>query len=363
MLAYWIALNGIKGLGPTRINALIGEFKNPKAVFDASPRDLCSISGINQDIASRLSDSALFDEATRQIDTATTMGAHILTLDDARYPRMLKEIFAPPPVIYALGDLETFTIETMAMVGTRHPTTYGKSVAAKLSEELCAEHIALASGLASGIDTIVHETCIAKNGKTIAVLGCGIDIVYPAHNRALMAKIPEFGVLVSEFPFGTRPESFNFPRRNRIISGLSKGTCVIEAGERSGALITSSFALAQSRDVFAVPGSIFSPLSAGPHNLIRQGAVPVTCGADIVQMLRPETHVLRLREESLPLRPTQFFSESEMTIMKHLSSQPVHIAALTELSGHSVSNLLGLLLNLELRNALRQLPGQHYVAI
>jgi DNA processing protein len=364
----WIALNSVKGLGPVRIKHLIDYYGSAEEVFRRSGDELVREGIIPAACIAGLFGKELRSEAESQAVLAEKKGVEVFTLASPGYPPYLKEIFAPPPVLFVRGDVSVFTLPCIAIVGTRSPTAYGRAVTRSLTGELVGQGLAIASGLARGIDTIAHETCLERGGRTIAVLGCGIDIIYPSDNTVLSQKICNTGVLISEFPMGTRPEAYNFPRRNRIISGLSAGVLVVEGGEKSGGLITASYALQQGRDVFAVPGPITSPQSVGTFNLIREGAIPARSGAEIADALslfgklrhkKPEAGVIPGGGDgSIQL---SLLSESERNIYETLSETPRRMDELSALAGRPVMQLFDALLMLELKGLVRQLSGQLYI--
>ena len=273
-----------------------------------------------------------------------------------------------PPVLYVQGSCESFRAHAIAVVGTRRCTLYGKNVTAALVKELVENRIAIVSGLANGIDTVAHRACLDNKGTTIAVFGCGLDICYPPDNKQLLKQILETGAAVSEFPLGTPPEHYNFPRRNRIISGLSKGVLVIEAPEKSGSLITANYALQQGRDVFAVPGSIFSPASMGPFALLKNGAIPVKSAKDIIESFQFMVHSANGRTQqsdiacstAIPI-PIDLMTKPEHVVFDICSEVPQRIDMLAEKTGTPVSELFDILLSLELKGMLQQIAGQQYI--
>lgn len=364
MCESWIALNNISGLGPVRIGQLLKHFGTPEEVF-RTPVDLLRKQGfIPESCIRHLKDDSLFSNAQKQLEKCRRSDVKVVTLDDDQYPMYLKEIFAPPPVLYVKGDLSVFSHHAFAVVGTRSPTTYGKQITHRITGDISAG-LVIVSGLAKGIDTVAHESCLANGGKTIAVLGCGIDRIYPKDNESLAEKICGHGALISEFPLGAAPEAFNFPRRNRIISGLSCGVLVVEAGKKSGALITAHYALQQGRDIFAVPGPVTSPMSIGTLNLLKQGATPVGSAHDILEnisglsvkpLLKPVT-------ETAPSASTEVLSSEEQQILNTLSEKPVRIDELSDQSGLAVCDLFNILLNLELKGFVDQISGQQFKRI
>ncbi|MBD3346465.1 MAG: DNA-protecting protein DprA [Chitinivibrionales bacterium] len=359
----WIALNSVKGLGPVRIKNLLEKYGSPEHVFKTSQTQLQQETGLSKAIASQIHNPNLFAEAEKQVELSRRLDVTILTLDNDDYPPLLKEIFAPPPVLYVKGSPDAFTHHAVGVVGTRRASQYGKNATSHIVKGLVRSNLVIVSGLALGIDTTAHQTCLENNGKTVAVFGCGLDTIYPATNRKLAERILENGALVSEFPLGSSPESFNFPRRNRIISGLSAGVLVVEAGEKSGGLITAHYALQQGRDVFAVAGSIFSPQSVGTHKLIKSGAVPVRNAREIVETIQAIDHLKtpHFVEAPKPKVALELLSEKEKKVFEMLSSLPQRIDQLTEKTGLALTDLLGLLLNMELKGLIQQVSGQQFI--
>jgi DNA processing protein len=360
----WIALNSVKGLGPVKIKQLVDHFGSAEAVFECSSAELRQGGVIPEPCIVQIIDKAIFAVAEQQLALARKEGVSVLTRESKNYPPYLKEIFAPPPVIFVKGDTSVFSGHAVGIVGTRHPTAYGSSVTRTITKELVEQGLVIVSGLALGIDAVAHRTCLEAGGRTVAVLGCGIDEIYPRTNAALAEEIARTGAIVSEFPLGTPPESFNFPRRNRIISGLSAGVVLVEGGERSGGLITAHYAVQQGRDVFAVPGPITSAMSMGPFNLIKEGAIPARSGREIAEALSLiENPHLKVNAAALPLMsvPVSLLSQSEKQIYERLSGTPQRIDELSDATGSSVTQLFDVLLNLELKGLARQQSGQCYV--
>lgn len=359
----WIALNSVNGLGPVRFKKLLEFYGSPEEVFKTTPEKLLREGIIPEVCIKQLFRTELMDDAEKQLVFASENSVEVMTLADNDYPKYLKEIYAPPPLFFFKGKRSVFKEQAIGIVGTRNPTTYGKSATASITKGLVENKLTVVSGLARGIDTVAHETCVNLNGSTIAVLGSGIDIIYPKQNEKLAEKICEKGALVSEFPMKTSPESFNFPRRNRIISGLCAGVIVIEAGLKSGSLITAHYALQQGRDVFAVPGPINSPMSTGTFNLIRDGAIPARSGSEIAESLNGSS----IHQSSQPFIPAQTrlpldtLSEEECRVYDALSGSPVRIDDLTEKTEISVGLLLSILLNLELKGLVNQISGQQFI--
>jgi DNA processing protein len=366
----WMALNSIRGLGPVRIKALVEKYGSPDAIFDGNSRAiLTQWAGWYGEKTPVKEPSELLETAEKQYDDSRRLGITVLTLSDDDYPGLLREIYAPPPVLYVKGRLDSFRRHACGVVGTRKPSQYGRSAAAFLVKQLVEKQIAIISGMAHGIDTIAHQTCLDNGGTTIAVLGHGLDRVYPAANRRLSEKIAQTGALVSEFDLGTLPDSYNFPRRNRIISGLSAGVLVVEAPRHSGSLITAQFALQQNRDVFSVPGSIFSDVSDGTFDLLKSGAIPVKSAEDIVESLQAPALAgvrapAKTQQESPVLRiALDLLSADEQKVFGCTSSEPIRIDTLSEKSGKAISTLFNILLSLELKGLIKQVSGQQFVRV
>ncbi len=284
-------------------------------------------------------------------------GITFLHFGDPEYPEPLKNIFDPPPGLFVRGKITGNDSQAVAVVGSRKATRYGLTVASRLAGDLAGSGVTVISGMARGIDTAAHRGALEAGGRTIAVLGCGLDVAYPGENAGLMEEIARKGAVVSEFPLGTRPEAWHFPVRNRIISGLSRGVVVVEAAPRSGALITADFALDQGRDVMAVPGNVTSDLSRGPNRLIRQGARPVESAADILEDLGLE-RLFRPEEREAP---GASLSPEEEAVRKIISScEPVTLDDLVDRSGMPAQKVLAVLTFLEMKGIVRQLPGKVY---
>ncbi len=362
----WIALNSIAGLGPVRFGRLLEKYGSPEAVFEESADGLVRGGFLTTALAGRLRDPAIMENARRQVERARELGITILTLADKTYSPYLREIFAPPPVLFVRGDLSALSRHGVAVVGSRFPTAYGKLAATRISSELVESGFVVVSGLAHGIDTAAHEAALAAGGTTIAVLGSGIDQIYPRQNRALSESIAGKGLLVSEFPVGTAPEAFNFPRRNRIISGCSAAVVVVEAGERSGSLITARYALQQGREVCAVPGPINSPLSMGTFCLLRDGAAPVRSGAELAESLGRATGMNLGTAAGGPVQAElseSVFTGDERRVFESLSHEPSRIDELAERHRLPIPDMLVVLLNLELKGLIQQCSGQQFVRV
>jgi len=302
------------------------------------------------------SEKEIFRIAKEELKKSERSKIRIIFYKEEDYPELLKNIPYKPPFLYVLGELPFNS--TLAIVGTRKPTPYGKEIVEKFVPELVKAGFTTVSGLARGIDTLVHKITLKEGGKTVAVLGTGLDIIYPPENRDLFLKILDSGsAIVSEFPLGTRPKRENFPRRNRVISGLSQGVLVVEAGKRSGTLITAKWAQDQGRDVFVCPGNIFSEQSQGTHYLLKNGAIPVTSAEDILYHLGIEYKPLEKGKEEVA--SLEVFQE-ERRILECLTQYPTHLENLLAQTGFDLPQLLALLTELELKGLVKSLPGKFY---
>lgn len=354
-LKYWVAFSGIPGIGRVRISQLKEYFGNLQDAWKA-PEGKLKQAGLD----------------SRSIDTLVTLRPRIsldaemeklerhkvkaFIYEDPLYPSRLKEIYDYPPVLYVMGSLPAEDEPCLAIVGTRRPTIYGRQVTEEIVTDLARSKITIISGLARGIDSVAHRAVLDAGGKTVAVFGSGLDIVYPGENTKLAQAIMEHGALVSEYPLGVKPKAENFPLRNRIMSGLSLGVLVVEAGERSGALITAHQAVEQNREVFAIPGSILSPASQGTNRLIQEGAKLVRNYTDILQELN-----LTIVVQQAEIKGFSPADEIESAILKQLSSEPNHIDEICRSSGLSMSEVSSTLAMLELKGIARQVGNMNYV--
>jgi DNA processing protein len=356
-----LRLLSVPGVGPQRVRQLVSRFGSARAVFEASVLDLVEVEGIDEKIARavRGQSDERFSEA--QVSMAEKHGVRLLSYWDPDYPDLLKSIHDPPVLMYTKGPLDWKLFTGIAVVGTRFPSTYGRQVSEQLSEELSLRGVTVVSGLARGVDTAAHKGALRGRGSTVAVLGSGLDVVYPPENRKLYLEIMESGAVVSEFAMGAPPEAQHFPRRNRIISGLSRGTVVVEAGDKSGALLTSDLALEQNRDVFAVPGNIISPKSRGTNRLIRDGAKLVTGVEDIISEF-PNAGPFAAGGRTGGFDPGQLTGD-EKKVWDALSREPEHIDLIARQSGVSTSEAMALLLSMELKSCVRQITGMRFMRI
>ena len=368
---YWLALALTQGLGPTRIKKLTEHFGSAERVFHASLTEL-EATGIQAVSAQSIATGKSLELAQQECAKALEAGAKIISLSDTEYPSRLKEIYDPPVILFVKGSVEVLAQPGIAMVGTRHPTPYGSGMAERLSTDLAARGLVIISGLARGIDTMSHRGAVAAKGKTVAVLGTGIDVMYPKENTRLTEQIIALGgALISEFPVGTSPAPQNFPIRNRIISGMSVGVLVVEAAEYSGTRITSRCALEQNRDVYAVPGNVTNKSSWGPNTLIKQGAKLVATWEDVweelptdIQVALSAVHPESSEPETASLFPDEVKSPHEKKILKLLKpDESTHIDQLVELLENELSSseIFAALFELELNGKIRQLPGKNFV--
>ncbi|HHM01905.1 MAG TPA: DNA-protecting protein DprA [Caldithrix abyssi] len=351
-----LALFSVPGIGPARMRALIGSLGSAEAVLDSSPRQLMHTAGIDKKPAHQIKNGVNETFVKNQLAHLRQTPARIITYWDKEYPRSLKAIYDPPALLFVEGDASLMDQPAVAVVGTRVPSAYGKHVTDSLTRELCRQGLVIASGFARGVDTIAHKAALSAGGHTLAVLGNGLDVIYPSENRVLLEPFARKGLRISEYPFGTKPDSGNFPKRNRIISGLSLGVLVVEAGEKSGALLTAMYALDQNREVFAVPGPISSPKSAGTNNLIKQGAKLVQNVDDILSELGGVAF-----EDKKEEKPEPALEEPALSIYRFLGNEPRHIDQIALECRLSPSEALNQLLMLELNGHIRQLAGKMFV--
>jgi DNA processing protein len=377
---HWLALRMTPGLGTRTAVQLIETFKTPERVFRASRSEL-EAAGVPPGIAQSVSSGCAFEDAVTQQQKLAEAGGEVVPLTDPRYPAKLKEIFDPPPLLFARGRIELLQELALGVVGTRRPTAYGIAAAARLAKDLSGAGLAIVSGMARGIDTAAHKAALEAGGATIAVFGCGIDEIYPSENRKLSERIAKEGLILSEFPMATPAYPQNFPIRNRIIAGVSVGVLVVEGGEYSGSAITAKLAAEQNREVFAVPGNITSKMSWGPNLLIKQGAKLVQEWNDVVVELRAEDrrrladrcrNQLNLQEnladESNGPARSSIVTGAEGLSRAVLSQlkldQAVALDYLVEsLAGTPPSDVIAALFELELAGLVRQLPGKSFLRV
>ena len=355
--AGWLALRRIRGIGNTRGLALVRALGSTAAVFSAR-LDALRSAGVSGELAKAVRRFDRWKEVEEELRAVGGVGACLVTWADAGYPALLRHIHDPPMFLYVRGELSAADAFTVALVGSRKPSEYGRLMTRSIAEGLAERGMTIASGLARGIDAEAHAAALGVGGRTIAVQGCGIDLVYPSEHHRLQMQIAKSGAVVSEFPLGTRPDAENFPARNRIISGLSLATVVVEATEKSGSLITAEYALEQGREVFAVPGPV-SARSRGPHQLLRQGAALAESAEDVLREVAP--HLLRAGGQPGAAPAKSFhLSPAEAKVFGALADEPLHIDEVVLRSGLVPSEVLQVLLQLELQSVVERLPGQRF---
>ena len=357
-LKLWLTLNQTPGLGNAAICQLLAKFGSPDAIFSASINQLREI--VDDEIARKINHGVNIDAITPTLDWLKKDNAHVVTLADSTYPQKLLEISNPPVVLYAIGNLHWLNHPSIAMVGSRSATPQGEKNAEEFAMSLCNHGLCVVSGMALGIDGAAHRGALKSNGATIAVVGTGLDIVYPARHRDLAHKIAERGLIISEFPLGTPSKAQNFPRRNRLISGLSLGCLVVEANIDSGSLITARLSVEQGREVFAIPGSIHSPVSKGCHQLIKQGAKLVENTQDILEELKnllPSNSPYGLTER---LNSKDTIHSEPNTVLACMGFDAINFETLLSLSGLTTEALSSMLMVLELENKVAVLTGGKY---
>jgi len=354
---YWLGFNLVRGIGAVRLKALIHHFGGVAAAWNGSTEQLRA-AGLGEKVIARLAAAREGVDLDQLWQRAEASGVRLLTSTDDEYPSRLKSIEQPPPVLFVRGDWLPEDSLAVAIVGTRRITPYGQQVTRQLSGYLAAHGVTIISGLARGVDEVAHAAALDAGGRTAAVLGSGVDRIYPPENRGLADQILHNGALLSDYPLGTAPESSNFPPRNRIISGLSIVTIVVEAGETSGALITAEFAAEQGRDVFAVPGSILAPQSRGTNRLIQNGALPLLDPEDVLQTL----HLDSAGEQRQARRalPTDAI---EREVLSVLGFEPLHVDAIRSSTGLPIEKVSAALVMMELKGLVREAGGAQYVAV
>ncbi len=355
---YWVAFNNIPGIGRVRLGQLESYFGGLERAWKAQPGEL-KRAGLDIGALRAINEKRGDIDPDNEMSRLERLGIKVLTSNDKAYPRRLREIYDFPPVLYEKGELKPEDEWCVAVVGTRRATVYGRQITEEITADLARSKITIVSGLAKGIDTIAHRSALEAGGRTIAVFASGLDIVYPAENQKLSQDIMENGALLSEYPPGTRPRAENFPRRNRILSGLSLGVLVTEAGEGSGAMITAADAIEQDREVFAVPGSVLSPASRGANRLIQKGeAKLVREYTDILEELN-----LMAVERQIEMREILPESETESVLLKQLGGEPSHIDEVCRKSGLPAATVSSTLAMMELKGMVRQVGTMNYVLV
>jgi len=356
-LPFWIGFNRVPGIGVVGVRRLIDAFGDLRTAWEAPVSQLAAvgIQGKRLDALVRIRRQL---DVTKELARTEAAGVALLTVEDPAYPRRLLEIQGAPPVLFVKGELRAEDDGAVAIVGTRHPTGYGRAVAERLAGDLARSGVTVVSGFARGIDSHAHKAALDAGGRTIAVFASGLDVVYPPENRALADRVVKQGALISEHPLGVRPEATNFPARNRIVSGLARATLVIEAGEKSGALLTARFAGDQGRDVMAVPGPITSPRSTGTNRLIQDGARLILSADDVLA---------ELGWNAVPLPPAQLglgtllpTTDIEAAVLEKLAEEPLAVDDLSRALGRSAQEIATALTMLELKGRIRQVAGLNY---
>lgn len=366
---YWVGLAVTRGLGARLAARMLQAYGTPEAVFRASPSELEAFR-LPTPTVHELTSGAALKEAETEMKRARALGAAFVHWDDDRYPKLLREIYDPPPLLYVRGDVNVLARPAVAVVGTRRPTPYGNQMAERLARDLTDRGLVVVSGLARGIDSSAHRGALeSTRGTTLAVLGNGVDVVYPKESRKLFDRIAERGALVSEFPLGTKPTPEKFPVRNRIIAGMALGVVVVEGAQYSGSFITARLAMEFGREVYGVPGLVTQPMSFAPNQLIKQGAKLVTGWQDVVEELpTPVRTELFPVEEATPAERTSLLVDAlpapERRLYELLATDEArHVDELVEQSAMSSSEVLATLFELEMKGVVRQLPGKQFVRV
>ncbi len=354
-IKYWVGFSFIPSIGRVRLARLESHFANLADAWEAEPTELIR-AGLDEKVVRAIISWRPRISLDTEMEKLEAHGVRVLTYRDAGYPSRLKEIYDYPPVLYVKGTLLPEDEWCLAVVGTRRATVYGRQITEEIVADLARSRITIASGLAKGIDSVAHHSALEAGGRSIAVFACGLDTVYPAENASLAGRIAERGALVSEHPLGTKPKPEYFPRRNRILSGISLGVLVVEAGNSSGALITANLALEQNREVLAVPGSILSPASRGTNRLIQEGAKLVRDYGDILEELN-----LGAISQQIEVREIIAESDTEAQLLKQLSAEPIHVDEVCQTSGLPVSTVSGALAMMELKGLVRSVGNMKYV--
>jgi DNA processing protein len=365
----WLALRLTPGLGARLAGKLLRQFGGPEEIFRASLTELegCHLpAAVAQAVFSR----AAFRDAEKELTEVRKAGCRLVNWTETEYPRLLQEIYDPPPLLYVRGDVQVLNRHAISIVGTRRPTPYGNQIAERLARDLAQRGLIIVSGLARGIDSSAHRgACAASRGGTVGVLGTGIDVIYPKENRKLFEEVEKRGAIITEFPMGTYPAPENFPVRNRIVAGMPLGVIVAQGAQYSGSLITSRLGMEFGREVYGVPGNITEPVSFAPNQLIKQGAKLVAGWEDVVEELPTE-----IRAELFPVEATtreeraSLFEQNLATTEKLLFAmirieEPIHVDALVESTGLSSSETLAALCEMEMRGIIRQMPGKQFVRV
>jgi DNA processing protein len=356
----WLALSLVPGLGSVGIKNLVAKFGSPREVFRAKLKDIMAVEGMRREVARGVVRRDFSLDPSGVLKTLNSMGARIVTYAEPSYPALLKEIHDPPMVLYLKGQDIPPGTTFIAVVGSRSPTHYGLKAAEKIAQGLARRGLGVVSGMARGIDSAAHWGCLEGKGFTVAVMGTGLDVIYPGSNKKLFERIAEKGAVITEFPLGAPPEPKHFPIRNRIISGLSRGVVVVEATRRSGSLITATQAIEQGREVFAVPGSIDSFKSAGCHHLIKQGAKLIENADDVLDELGLN-YPFAPKTDTFKQYPLPLMEESENRVYEIVGDYPLHIDDIAREANLESGAVSSILMKMELKGLVRQLPGKLFV--
>lgn len=365
-IKFWLALTYVRDIGPAAIKRLLAAFKSPDMVFKAKLSEIRDVLNIRESQANNIIEFDSWDRVEKEIQKIKKHNIRIITFDDDEYPESLRQIDAPPMLLYSKGLLNADDKYSVAIVGSRMMTEYGKRVAEKIASELAGYGLTVVSGMARGIDTVSHKGALNAGGRSIAVLGCGLDRPYPHENIELFRTLSKSGCVLSEFPMEMPPNKENFPRRNRIISGLSLGVIVIEATKESGSLITANYALEQNKEIFAVPGNITSKNSQGTNELIKKGAKLVQGIDDILEELHPHLTGMKgyslklLSQRTVTANPVPEISDEEKKVLNALGSNPVHIDTISRSLNLASNRLLAVLLDLEMKSLIKQTEGKKF---
>lgn len=360
-LKYWLALNKLPNVGPATIKKLYDHFGSVDAIWNAEIRDLIVVEGFGKLAYESFSSTRPSVNPEKELQMLLGKNLNVLTFDDIAYPDLLKNIYDPPSILYFKGNPDVLSKRSIAIVGTRKPTSYGVATAERFAKELASLGFVIVSGFAYGIDTTAHRGALQAGGETVAVFGCGLDVIYPAENICLAEEIEDSGCMISEFPPGTQTSTWTFPQRNRIISGLTLGTIVVEGTQDSGSLITAKSALEQGREVFAVPGAVESENSRGPHWLIKQGAKLVESVEDILDELNifiPKEHLNKDKVE----KDLSGLSEREKQIYDILKQGALQIDSFSEKTNLPQQDVSSILMMLEIKGFIKQFPGKVFAA-
>ena len=358
---WWLALARVSGVGPVTYRALIETVGAPHAIFSTSIATVAGVPGCGRKIAAAIQRFSGWDEVDAEVARLAALGADLLTWNDPRYPVHLRTIHDPPPFLYLLGDLAPDQRRVVAIVGSRRATPYGVAVARRIAADLARAGFVIVSGMARGIDSAAHDGALSVGGSTVAVLGCGVDVVYPPESRSLKSTIQTHGAVVSELPLGSAPDPHHFPARNRIISGVAMGVLVVEASAESGSLITARLASEQGREVFAVPGNVGSSTSHGTNRLIKAGATLVETAEDLIEELVGPLGEARIQPPITDPVASLRLTAEEAKLFDALTLEPSHVDEITARTRMAPEQVVSLLLGLELKGVARQIAGHRYV--